>query len=74
MMFLFYVFLLDAVLVRVDSSSQRLLCVRTVSLERDPESAVGLWLCIKAGWASCWVQDTGSRLLPQLDLLPGYSS
>lgn len=59
------VFLLDAILVRVDSSSQRLLCVCTVSLERDPESAVGPWLCIKAGWASRWcrIQDPSSVVL-----------
>lgn len=59
---LFFFFFL-IVLVRVDSSSQR--CVRTVSLERDPESAVGLWLCVKAGWASCWcrIHDPGSVVL-----------
>ena len=60
-MFLTFFFLI--VLVRVDSSSQRR--VRTVSLERDPESAVGLWLCVKAGWASCWcrIHDPGSVVL-----------
>lgn len=36
-------------MVRVDSSSQRMLCVHSASLERDPEAAAGLWLCIKAG-------------------------
>lgn len=73
----FVVFHRDAVLVRVDSSSQSVFVQ-----ERDPESAVGLWLCIRAGWASCWcrIQDPGSVVLlrhssfPQLELLPGYSS
>lgn len=69
----FYASLLGAILVRVDSSSQRLLCVRTVSLERDLESAVGLWLCIKAGWASRWCRQE-TQLLQQLELLPGYIS
>lgn len=60
--FLKNVFLFDAVLVRVDSSRRRLLCVRAVSLERDPESAAGPRLCVEAGWTWCWrrVRDPGS--------------
>lgn len=69
----FYVSLLGAIPVRVNSSSQRLLCVRTVSLERDLESAVGLWLCIKAGWAPCWCRQE-TQLLQQLEFLPGSVS
>lgn len=40
-------------------------CVFVVSLERDPESAGGPWLCIKAGWASRWcrIQGPGSVVL-----------
>lgn len=82
MMFLTFItsFLLVAILVRVDSSSQRLLGVGARSLERDPESAVGPWRCIRAGWAGVvLVQDAGSRLrraaeTQLLPLLPGCSS
>lgn len=75
--------LCDAALVRVDSSSQRLLCVHTASLERDPESAAGLWLYIKAGWGhrvGCRMQDlrlcgaAETQLPPQRERLPGYRS
>ena len=53
-------------------------CVaRAVWSERDPESAEGLWRCIRAGRASWWcrIQDPAeTQRLPQLELLPGCRS